>query len=98
MMSALTRLRDEASRLLTIYEEHKDSKDEFMRRKATVELDRFLMENRETAATLMVRGLQGEIDALVETKRKVPWYKKLLKGGADDGHNNHNRRDPVHPE
>lgn len=95
-MSALTRLHLEAIRLLTIYEEYKDSDDEFLRRKAYVELDRFLMANRETAIMLMVKGLQTEIDAVVETKRRVPWYKKLLKGGASNGNDNHNSSDTIH--
>jgi hypothetical protein len=89
MMSKLTRLHDEATRLLTVYEEHRDNKDESMRRKAHVDLDRFLMENREIACILMVQGLQDSIDKLrVEAEARkaaeavpTPWYKKLF-GGA----------------
>lgn len=90
MMSALTRLRDEAQRLLTTYEDHKNSEDDILRRKVHIDMDRFLMENRETAMLLVVKGLQAEIDRMTEEKRKVPWFKKILKRGdtnADDNDN-----------
>ena len=90
MMSALTRLRDEAQRLLTTYEEHKDSPDESLRRKVHVDMDRFLMEHREIAMLLVVEGLQERINHLTAEKRKVPWFKKILKRGdtnADDNDN-----------
>ena len=83
MMSELTRLKDEATRLLTVYEEYKDSTDEFKRRKAHLDLDRFLMEHREVAMVLMVQGLQDAFDQLVaelkEPQRRAPWYKRLLR-------------------
>lgn len=91
MMSELTRLRDEAVRLLTIYEEHKDSTDEFMRRKAHVDLDRFLMEHRETAALLMVEGLKREIGSIVvelDFEKPVPWYRKIFGGMKNADSNN----------
>lgn len=85
MMSKLTRLHDEALRLLTVYEEYKDSNDAFMRRKAHIDLDRFLMEHREVAALLFVQGLRFEINDLrVETTKqpiKRPWYRRIIKGG-----------------
>jgi hypothetical protein len=60
-MSELTRLRDEADRLLTTYIVYKDCNDQIIRRKVHVELDRFLMHNREAAIALMLDGLNTEI-------------------------------------
>ena len=90
MRQTLNALHVEALRLLTIYEEHKDSEIDYVRRKAHVDLDRFLMENRETAALLMVQGLQDAIDQQVTEKRAtVPWYRRLrLRGGGVDVSNN----------
>lgn len=92
MMSELTRLHDEALRLLTVYDEHKESGDEFMRRKAHVDLDRFLMEHREVSALLFVQGLRHEIDNLhVESTSKPikrPWYRRLIKGGVANVNSN----------
>ena len=97
MMSALTRKHDEAKRLLELYMLYKDSGDDWRRRKAHVDLDRFLMENRETAILCIERVLQDEINAqIVDTKQKYklatkilrpPWYQRLAyrlqrKGGA----------------
>lgn len=85
-MSELTRLKDEATRLLTIYEEYKDSDDETLRRMAHVKLDRFLMEHREISAVLVVQGLQDAFDQLVVTsknskpKASMPWYRRLIGG------------------
>lgn len=70
MLSELTRLKDEATRLLTVYEMYKDGKHPEMRRKAAIDLDRFLMENRETAIILMSQGLQQEIDRLTDEVAK----------------------------
>ena len=91
MMSKLTRLRDEALRLLTTYEEHKDSDDATLRRKAHLDLDKFLMENRETAIMMMVQGLDKEISLLqaktVYEKPKRRWFqrkRKYAKGGIVD--------------
>lgn len=91
MMSKLTRLRDEALRLLTTYEEHKDSEDATLRRKAHLDLDKFLMEHRETAIMLMVRGLNDEIMDLqlkaAAEKPKRRWFqrkRKYTKGGIVD--------------
>lgn len=93
MIRAFIKLHMEALRLLTIYEKHKNSEDQDMRRKVHVSLDRFLMENRETAILLMEQGLKAEIDkhraARKTAKRDLPWYKRLrLKGGAADAGNN----------
>lgn len=63
-MSELTRLRDEADRLLTTYTEYKDCNDLTVKTRVHVELDRFLMANRETAALLMLEGLDAEIKRL----------------------------------
>lgn len=96
MMSKLTRLHDEATRLLTVYEEHRDNEDLSMRRKAHVDLDRFLMENREITAILLVQGLQDSIDKLraeaeaakaKEARAATPWYKRIL-GGARNAKSN----------
>lgn len=86
-MSELTRLKDEATRLLTLYVEYKDCNDDFKRRKAHIDLDRFLMEHREVAGILMVQGLQDAFDALVrESKpaKQMPWYKRMI-GGIRNG-------------
>lgn len=91
MLSELTRLKDEATRLLTVYEMYKDSVHPEMRRKAAIDLDRFLMENRETAILLMSQGLQQEIDKLTDEVAKnrkkglkTKWFSRfsLRKGGA----------------
>lgn len=89
MMSELTRLHDEAVRLLTVYDEHKNSADESMRRKAHLDLDYFLMRHREVAAILLVEGLQREIDSYkaAPPAKKVPWYKRLKKGGIINAKN-----------
>lgn len=90
MMSLLTRKLDEAKRLLELYTIYKDSDDNWRRRKAHVDLDRFLMENREMAIMCIEQVLQTELDALVaESKKKQkkpklvkrilrpPWYQRL---------------------
>ncbi len=84
MMSELTRLHDEALRLLTVYDEYRNSNDDYMRRKAHVDLDRFLMEHREVAALLVVQGLRHEIDNLLPKPAPVkrPWYRRIIKGGV----------------
>lgn len=64
MMSELTRLRDEAARLLTTYAEYKGCDDLVVKTRVHVELDRFLMANRETAAILMLEGLDAELERL----------------------------------
>lgn len=82
MMSELTRLRDEALRLLTLYEEHHDSAIDWKRRKVHVDLDRFLMENRHTAILLMLEGLQQEMDNInieLNFAEAPPWYKRVFK-------------------
>lgn len=77
-MSELTRLRDEAERILTNYTEHKDSEDTTMRRRAHLQADRFLMEHREAVMLLTVQGLNAEVNRLIEEKRPAP-KKPLLK-------------------
>lgn len=95
MMSLLTRKHAEAKRLLELYTLYKDSPDDWRRRKAHIDLDRFLMENRETAIMCIEQTLQAEIDALIESRKqeKPPWYRRLAhsltrrsaEGGVDDG-------------
>lgn len=89
MMSALTRKHDEVKRLLELYTIYKDSPDDWRRRKAHVDLDRFLMENRESAILCMEQVLADEIQALIEAqaaakpKPKRPfrlWFKR--RGGT----------------
>jgi hypothetical protein len=80
MMSELTRLHDEALRLLTVYDEYKDSSDEYLRRKVHIDLDRFLMQHREIAAILLIQGLQDTISKPVVSQKKEPWYKRLFGG------------------
>lgn len=80
MMSLLTRKLDEARRLLELYTAYKDSKDDWRRRKAHVDLDRFLMENREMAIMCIEQVLQGELDALVaESKKKQKKHKLVTR-------------------
>ena len=71
MVKELSRLRDEAERLLETYTEHKDSQDESLRRKAHLDLDRFLMKHREEAILLMIDGLNTEIKLMVDKTRPV---------------------------
>lgn len=71
MIRDLTRLRDEAERLLETYTIHKDSEDENLRRKAHLDLDRFLMQHREEAILLMVDGLTTEIDLMINKTKPV---------------------------
>lgn len=90
MMSLLTRKLDEAKRLLELYTTYKDSDELWRRRKAHVDLDRYLMENREMAIMCIEQVLQAELDALIaESKKKQkkykmatrtirpPWYQRL---------------------
>ena len=103
MMSELTRLKDEASRLLTVYEEYKNCNDDFMRRKAHVDLDRFLMEHRDIAAVLMVQGLQDAFDQLVvehekQKAAKRPWYKRVIGGVRNGNSKNQKYRQTVYSE
>lgn len=70
MMSALTRKHEEAKRLLETYTLHKDSPDMEVRRKVHLDLDRFLMENRETAIVCIERVIAAELSALLAEKRE----------------------------
>lgn len=78
-MSLLTRKRDEARRLLELYTIYKDSPEDWRRRKAHVDLDRFLMENRETAIMCIERVLSDEIQAQVAETRKHKKVTKVLR-------------------
>ena len=78
-MSALTRKRDEARRLLELYTIYKDSPEGWRRRKAHVDLDRFLMENRETAIMCIERVLSDEIEQQVAETRKHKMVTKVLR-------------------
>lgn len=85
MMSELTRLHDEAARLLNLYEKYKDSDDLQMRRKVHIRFDRFLMEHRDAVAILVVEGLHREIELLKAAPpapTKVPWWKRMKGGKA----------------
>lgn len=62
-------LYEEARRLQTVYYEYKDCDDDMMRRRAVVELDRFLMENREVCIQALLEHLSP----------KRPWYKRKPK-------------------
>ena len=95
MMSLLTRKHDEAKRLLELYTIYKDCEVDWRRRKAHIDLDRFLMENREIAIMCIEKVLSDEIGALVAEARnnkatRPPWYKRLAKslrrreGGVED--------------
>lgn len=72
LMSELTQLHSEALRLLTTYEEYKDSPNEHLRRKVHLDLDRFLMQHRYVAAILVTQGLQDAMDRLVAERAVEP--------------------------
>ena len=104
MLSELTRLKDEATRLLTVYEMYKDSEYDYMRRKAHMDIDRFLMENRETAMLLVVQGLQDAFEQEVAKQKSThkssaaaPWYKRII-GGKRDESNKRNRKDKTYQQ
>ena len=79
MMSALTRKHDEVKRLLELYQLYKDSDQDWRRRKVHIDLDRFLMENRETAILCMEQVLAEEIQALCKAnKESKPKKLRLL--------------------
>lgn len=78
-MSALTRKRDEARRLLELYTIYKDSPDDWRRRKAHIDLDRFLMENRETAIMCIEQVLSDEINNQIAEARKHKKVTKVLR-------------------
>lgn len=100
MLSELTRLKDEATRLLTVYEEYKNCNDDYMRRKAHVDLDRFLMQHRDIAAVLMVQGLQDAFDQLKSKTEEVPvpWYKRLIGVKRYGNSKNQKYKVPVRTE
>lgn len=89
MMSELTRLLDESTRLLTTYAEHRECDDPALRRKVHIDMDRFLMEHRATAMALMIQGLDAEIEAKItglstdnQPAPNVAWYKWLFQSKA----------------
>ena len=95
MMSALTRKLDEIRRLQETYNLFKDCDDPTMRRKAHLDVDRFLMENRETALICMEQVLDKELNDLKAKQAikviKPPWYRRVAfslqrrrEGGADN--------------
>lgn len=71
MIKELSKLRDEAERLLETYTDFKDSEDENLRRKAHLDLDRFLMQHREEAILLMLDGLNTEIKIMTDKTKPV---------------------------
>lgn len=81
LMSALTRKLDEVRRLQETYSIYKDSEDDRVRRKVHLDVDRFLMENREVALLCFERVLAEELDELKKlselNETKLPWYKRL---------------------
>ena len=79
MMSRLTQARDEAARLHQCYLLHRNSEDEDMRRKAHLDLDRYLMENRELAIMCIEQVLDAEIDQLRAAKPKPKPASKLRR-------------------
>lgn len=78
-MSALTQKHDEIKRLFEIYTIYKDSPDDWRRRKAHLDLDRFLMENREIAIICMERVLADEIQGLVKSQAAVKPKKRPFR-------------------
>ena len=97
MMSALTRKLDEIRRLQETFSIYKDCDDPTMRRKAHLDVDRFLMENRETALICMEQVLASELKDLKAKQAtkviKPPWYRRVAfslqrrraEGGVSDG-------------
>ena len=80
MMSALTKKHEEAKRLLETYILHKNSPDEEVRRKVHLDLDRFLMENRETAIVCIERVIDAELkDLLAEKRAETRKQAKLMR-------------------
>lgn len=81
MMSALTRKLDEIRRLQETYTIYRDHEDSTMRRKAHLDVDRFLMENRETALLCMEQVLDNELNSLKAKQAtkviKPPWYRRV---------------------
>ena len=69
------KLRNEAIRLLTVYQEHKDSDDAMMRRRAHLALDRFLMENREEVTQAYIKTMSA---------KKRSWYRRLFNANRND--------------
>lgn len=103
MVKELSRLRDEAARLLETYTEFKESDEQDLRRKAHLDLDRFLMEHREEAILLMVDGLNEEIKKMVDkTKpvKKVHMLSRIMialrvKKNEEPEHINNHYEEPV---
>ena len=82
MIKKLIKLRDAAEMHREKYEVYHNSNDEWRRRKVICELDRFLMENRETAIILMTEALNEEVkhaSAHKATKTRTSWWRKLQR-------------------
>lgn len=71
MLTELMKLRDEAERLLEIYTVHSDSEDPILRRRAHLDLDKFLMEHREEVTLLMLEALNNEINIMIDKTKPV---------------------------
>ena len=75
MNRKLIRLRDEAWEHREKYELHKDSPDDWLRRKVHHDLDRWLMEHREAAIVIITEALERE---LKKPAPKVSWWKRKV--------------------
>lgn len=109
-MNELMRLRDEATRLLTVYMEYRDSPDEHCRRKAHLDLDRFLMSHRGDVTMLLIIGADAQLDLdkgksiLLKESTNTPdmqapprrWYKKLFRKENYNDNNNQGHKVPGH--
>lgn len=78
MTRELTKLRNEAERLLVTYTEHKDSEHCDIRRKVHLDIDRFLMEHREEAMLLIVDGLNEEIKRMTDKAKHLHNHKPKM--------------------
>ena len=80
MMSELTRKLDEVRRLSELYGLYHACNEDWRRRKVHVDLDKFLMENREIAIICMERVLDDEIQRLIAAAKptKISRLKRLL--------------------
>lgn len=79
MMSELTRKRDEVAGLYERYMLYRDCDEDFRRRKVHIDLDKFLMENRELAIMCIDQVLNEEIEALRrETDTtQLSWFQRI---------------------
>ena len=79
MMSELTRKRDEVAGLYERYMLYRNCDEDFRRRKVHIDLDKFLMENRELAIMCIDQVLNEEIEALrKETSApQLTWFQRI---------------------